>query len=79
LAAMGKLHEALNGAPPATKQTAWPRAERRLGEMMREQARTVGLNAGGGDRKSEEYHRGISDPSDPRPTLASQGIDNPPT
>ena len=45
------------------------RATRRLGELMREQKRTVGLNSGA-------IRRGASDaPRDERPTLASQGID----
>jgi hypothetical protein len=48
------------------------RAERRLGEMIREQKETVGLNKGGGDQKSD--HRVPEKPGD-KPTLASQGID----
>jgi hypothetical protein len=48
------------------------RAERRLGEMMAEQPKAKG----GGDRKSEEYHRGLADPSDTEPvTLGQAGID----
>ena len=44
------------------------RATRRLGELKREQKRTVGLNSGG-------LRRGVSDtPRDERPTLESQGI-----
>jgi hypothetical protein len=40
--------------------------------MMAEQPKAQG----GGDRKSEEYHRGTWNPSGPEvPTLSSQGID----
>lgn len=49
------------------------RAKRRLGELMQQQKATVGLNPGGGDRRSD--HRVVSGPSDPRPTLAAAGID----
>lgn len=49
------------------------RAERRIGELMQAQRETVGLNSGGGDRKSD---RRVEDkPTDPRPTLAEAGID----
>src|SRR5262245_11950517 len=44
------------------------RATRRLGEMIREQKRTVGLNRGNAGGLS-------NNPPDERPTLASQGID----
>jgi hypothetical protein len=45
------------------------RATRRLGELMREQKRGLGLNAG-------QLRRGLSEnPRDERPTLDSQGID----
>ena len=45
------------------------RATRRLGEMVREQKRGLGLNAG-------QLRRGLSEnPRDERPTLDSQGID----
>jgi hypothetical protein len=46
------------------------RAERRLGEMIKEQKRTIGLNKGG---TSEHRNRVSKKPG--MPTLASQGID----
>lgn len=49
------------------------RAERRLGEMIREQKETVGLNTGGwGSRESCGSSR---EPQDKKPTLAEVGID----
>jgi len=48
------------------------RATRRIGELMGEQKKTVGLAKGGGDQKSK--HRGKKNPSGP-PTLADAGID----
>jgi hypothetical protein len=48
------------------------RAERRLGQMMEEQKRTVGLAKGGGDKKSD--HRVKRRPGDAT-TLAEAGID----
>jgi N6-adenosine-specific RNA methylase IME4 len=47
------------------------RAERRLGEMIGEQARTVGLNEGGRPRKTGSSSAPVSN----NPTLASAGID----
>jgi hypothetical protein len=44
------------------------RATRRIGEMMREQKRSIGLNSGAIRRG------GMSPPRDERPTLESQGI-----
>jgi N6-adenosine-specific RNA methylase IME4 len=51
------------------------RAERRLGEMLREQKETIGLATGGehGGRKRKDGSR--EEPSNPRPTLAEAGID----
>src|SRR6516225_5270577 len=49
------------------------RAERRLGELMAEQKKTVGFNKGGGDKKSK--HRDSKKPGDAKPTLAEAGID----
>jgi protein gp37 len=49
------------------------RAERRVGELMNGQKKTVGLAKGGGDQKSD--HRGIKNPSGAKPTLAEAGID----
>ncbi len=46
------------------------RAERRLGQMMEEQKKTIGLNKGG---KSEHRNRVSKKPG--KPTLGSQGID----
>jgi hypothetical protein len=48
------------------------RAERRLGELMKEQKKKVGFNKGGGDQKSN--HRVSKKPGDPV-TLAEAGID----
>ena len=50
------------------------RAERKLGEMIRGQKETVGLNKGGGDRKSEQYHQSPNGTGDSTPTLAEVGI-----
>ncbi|MEQ1755283.1 MAG: hypothetical protein ABL973_14255 [Micropepsaceae bacterium] len=52
------------------------RAERRLGEMLTDQKKTVGLNQGasGGGKKSGS--RGtLIEPRDTRPTLSDAGID----
>jgi hypothetical protein len=48
------------------------RAERRLGELMDQQKKTVGLNKGGGDKRSK--HRDSKKPGDAKPTLAEAGI-----
>jgi hypothetical protein len=48
------------------------RAERRVGELMQGAARAIGLNRGGGDRRSD--HRVGPKPGDPA-TLAEAGID----
>jgi hypothetical protein len=49
------------------------RAERRLGQMMEAQPKATG----GGDKRSEEYHRVIEKPSDPSGNvpLDDAGID----
>jgi hypothetical protein len=50
------------------------RAERRLGELIEEQKKTVGLNKGGGDKRSK--HRVSEKPGgNEKPTLAEAGID----
>jgi hypothetical protein len=50
------------------------RAERRLGELMEQQKKTVGLNKGGGDKKSK--HRDSTKPGgNTKPTLKEAGID----
>jgi hypothetical protein len=51
------------------------RAERRLGEMIRQQKETVGLNQGASAGGTKETPRGpITAPRDTRPTLADVGI-----
>jgi hypothetical protein len=52
------------------------RAERRIGELIADQKKTVGLNQGarGGGRK-DSPRGSVSDPRDKRPTLAEAGID----
>jgi hypothetical protein len=47
-------------------------AERKLGQLMKAQADTVGLNQGGGDQRSD--HRDSKNPGG-LPTLAEAGID----
>ena len=66
----------LTKLPPADQPEAWERAvgiriraERRLGEMIRHQKETVGLNTGTLLRGTTE------EPRDNRPTLAQAGID----
>jgi phage N-6-adenine-methyltransferase len=52
------------------------RAERRLGEMIIEQERTVGLNRGAAGGGKKDGPRGTyTEPRDSRPTLAEAGID----
>jgi len=55
------------------------RAERRLGEMIAEQKRTVGLNKGGGEkgvgRRGKQCGADVEPHSDKTPTLAAVGID----
>jgi hypothetical protein len=52
------------------------RATRRLDEMRRAQAATVGLNSGAAGGGKKDGPRGsLTNPRDVRPTLASQGID----
>jgi hypothetical protein len=47
-------------------------AERKLGQLMAAQKKTIGFNKGGGDQRSD--HRGSKNPGDPA-TLAEAGID----
>ena len=52
------------------------RAERRLGEMIKTQKETVGLNKGAASGGKKESSRGAyTEPRDTTPTLASVGID----
>lgn len=51
------------------------RAERRLGEMIAEQKNTVGLASGGEHGGKSKIDGTREEPSNPRPTLASAGID----
>jgi hypothetical protein len=50
------------------------RAERRLGEMIREQKRTVGLNTGGWTQHHAKSCGAGVEPQDAPPTLADAGI-----
>ncbi|VAX09334.1 hypothetical protein MNBD_GAMMA25-180 [hydrothermal vent metagenome] len=50
------------------------RAERRMGEMIRAQKETGGMNKGGGDRKSEQYHQSHDETGDSQPKLSDMGI-----
>lgn len=52
------------------------RAERRLGEMIREQKKTVGLATGGEHGGKSSLDRSRQNPSNARATLAEMGIDH---
>jgi hypothetical protein len=62
---------ALNREVEADAKVLKLEAERKLGQLMRAQEETVGLNKGGGDKRSD--HRDSKKPSDP-PTLAEAAI-----
>lgn len=55
---------------PARSTKALRQAERRLGELIREQRETVGLNEGGRPKKTGSDEEPVST----QPTLASQGV-----
>jgi hypothetical protein len=48
------------------------RAERALGQLMKQQKKSVGFNKGGGDQRSK--HRDSKKPGDAKPTLTQAGI-----